>query len=186
MFDDPGKLFLGLVTGIIFGVLLQKGQVAKFQVIMGQLLLKNFTVLKIMATAIVVGAVGVNAIIALGGASLHVKEASMSRVVVGGILFGIGMAVFGLCPGTSVAASGEGRRDAMVGVVGMLFGAASYVVFFPALQDLFAIGPNWGKTTLPQATGGPMWVWVVAVAILLGTVLAVVQKLDPDNREPRS
>ena len=58
MFEDPLKLLLGLMTGIVFGVLLQKGQVAKFQKILGQFLLQDFTVIKIMATAIAVGTLG--------------------------------------------------------------------------------------------------------------------------------
>ena len=176
MFDDPFKMFLGLVTGIMFGILLQKGQVAKFQIILGQLLLKDFTVLKIMATAVIVGAVGVNVIVAMGWASLHIQPASVSRIVIGGVLFGIGLAVFGLCPGTSVAAAGEGRQDAMVGVLGMLFGAGSYVALFPKLQPLLSAGPDWGKITLPQVTASPTWVWVIGVASVLGTILAVVHK----------
>ncbi len=55
MFDSPEKLLLGLLTGIAFGVLLQKGRVAKFAVIVGQFLLKDWTVVKIMGTAVVVG-----------------------------------------------------------------------------------------------------------------------------------
>ena len=59
MFDSPSKLLLGLVTGVAFGFLLQKGQVTKFRVIVGQLLLRDWTVAKIMGTAVAVGAIGV-------------------------------------------------------------------------------------------------------------------------------
>ena len=61
MFDPAWKLLLGLFTGILFGFLLQKGRAAKFHVIVGQMLLKDWTVLKIMLTAIAVGAIGVYA-----------------------------------------------------------------------------------------------------------------------------
>ena len=104
MFDDPLKLVLGLLTGICFGFLLQKGQVAKFQTMLGQLLLKDYTVFKTMATAIAVGTIGVHVLIAMGWASPTVQPASLARLLIGGSLFGIGMAIFGLCPGTSVAA----------------------------------------------------------------------------------
>ena len=63
MFDSPDKLLLGLVTGVAFGFLLQKGRVAKFPVIVGQFLLKDWTVVKVMATAVAVGAVGVYALV---------------------------------------------------------------------------------------------------------------------------
>ena len=116
MFDSPEKLALGLISGIAFGFLLQKGRVAKFHVIVGQFLLKDWTVLKVMLTAVAVGAVGVWAMVSLGMASLTIKPAAFGGVIVGAVLFGVGMAIFGYCPGTSVAACGEGRRDAMVGV----------------------------------------------------------------------
>ncbi len=56
MFESPEKLALGLLTGIIFGFLLQRGHVAKYRTILGQLLLRDWTVVKVMGTAIVVGA----------------------------------------------------------------------------------------------------------------------------------
>ncbi len=55
MFDSPTKLLLGLVTGILFGVLLQKGRVSKFEAIVGQFLFKDWTVVRMMGTAVVVG-----------------------------------------------------------------------------------------------------------------------------------
>ena len=119
MFDSPGKLVLGLISGVLFGFLLQKGRVAKFRVIVGQFLLKDWTVVKVMLTAVAVGAVGVWLMLAMGMTSLHIKPAAFGGVVIGAILFGCGMAIFGYCPGTGVAACGEGRRDAMVGVLGM-------------------------------------------------------------------
>lgn len=79
MFDSPTKLLLGLITGIAFGFLLQKGQAAKYRVIMGQFLLKDWTVVKIMLTAVVVGSLGVWALVSLGAATLHIKAAAMGE-----------------------------------------------------------------------------------------------------------
>ena len=64
MFDSPEKLLLGFITGVAFGFLLQKGKVAKFHVIVGQFLLKDWTVIKVMLTAVAVGAIGVWAMVA--------------------------------------------------------------------------------------------------------------------------
>ncbi len=169
MFEEPLKLVLGLITGILFGFLLQKGRVAKFRVIIGQFLLKDWTVVKIMLTAVAVGAVGVWAMVQMGWTTLHIKPAAFAPVIIGGVLFGIGMALFGYCPGTSVAACGEGRRDAMVGVLGMVAGAFAYVAAFPALQTLTKAWGDWGKVTLPQVTGISPWIYVGA--IVLATVL---------------
>ena len=176
MFDSPDKLLLGFITGIAFGFLLQKGRVAKFRVIVGQFLLKDWTVFKVMLTAVAVGAIGVWIMVAMGWASLSIKPAAFGGVIVGAILFGTGMAIFGYCPGTSVAACGEGRRDAMVGVVGMLAGALIYVAAFPALQGLVNGLGNLGEVTLPAVTGLSPWIFVGALAIAAFLVAALVQR----------
>ena len=165
MFEEPTKLLLGLLTGVLFGFLLQKGQVAKFSVIIGQLLLRDWTVVKIMLTAVAVGSLGVYALVSFGLAGLHVKPALLGGVLFGGLLFGSGMAVFGYCPGTSVAACGEGRKDAAVGVLGMLAGAFAYVWLFPLHQPALKQFPDWGKVTLPEVTTTSPWLWIVGLLI---------------------
>lgn len=166
---------LGLFTGILFGILLQKGRVAKFRVIVGQFILADWTVLKIMGTAVVVGAVGVYALIALDMASLHIKPLEWAGAVAGGLCFGVGMAVFGYCPGTSVAACGEGRRDAMVGVLGMFLGALAYVALYPTLQPWVESAGSLGEFTLPQLTGTSPWLWIAGLAIVAGTAYALTR-----------
>ena len=175
MFDSPDRLLLGLLIGIVFGVLLQKGRVAKFSVIVSQFILKDWTVVKIMGTAVVVGSVGVYALVASGHADLHVKPFLLGGVLLGGVCFGVGMAVFGYCPGTGVAACGEGKPDAMVGVLGMLAGALAFVAAWPALQPVIKGLGDMGKITLPGATGTSPWLWVAA---LVGVGLAALALLS--------
>jgi hypothetical protein len=164
MFDSVPKLLLGLFTGFLFGFLLQKGRVAKFEVITGQLLLRDWTVAKIMLTAIAVGAIGVYALISMGAAGMHIKPTLLSGVIAGGILFGCGMAVLGYCPGTTVAACGEGHRDALFGLAGMLAGAFAYIWFFPVWSAVAGYSGDAGKITLPQIANTSPWPWVVALA----------------------
>ena len=83
----------------------------------------------------------------------------------GALCFGVGMATFGYCPGTSVAACGEGRRDAMVGVLGMLAGAAVFVALFPKLEPIIKGLGDLGKVTLPDITNTSPWLWVGALVI---------------------
>lgn len=186
MFDEPLNLVLGLVTGILFGILLQKGQVAKFQTILGQLLLKDWTVFKIMATAIAVGTLGLHLLIAGGWASLHIQTAALARVLIGGVLFGVGLAIFGLCPGTSVAACGEGRRDALVGVIGMLFGAGTYVAAFSTLEPVMKSMSDFGKVTLPQFTGTTPWLWSIGVAAIMTATLIILERIHPKEHDAKT
>lgn len=186
MFDPLWKLALGLVTGIVFGVLLQKGGVAKFRVIVGQFLLRDWTVVKIMGTAVIVGSVGIYALLPTDAVSLHIKPLVWFGIIVGGVCFGAGMALFGYCPGTSVAACGEGRRDAMVGVLGMLLGSGTYVILYPPISGLLKSWGDASKITLPEWTGTSPWLWVVGlgVALLTGIFLTVRTQRGSATRSP--
>ena len=97
-FESPTDLTLGLVTGICFGFLLQKGRVAKYQTILGQLLLRDWSVFKIMLTAIVTGAVGVYFMSERDATSLDIWPFQPAAMIIGAVLFGSGLAVIGYCP----------------------------------------------------------------------------------------
>lgn len=170
--DSPARLLLGLGTGVVFGALLQKGRASKYDVILDQLLLRDGIVARIMGTAVVVGSVGVHALESKGYAKPEIKPLQLGGVVGGGLLFGVGMALLGYCPGTTLAAIGEGRRDAVVGALGMLAGAGLFVRAFPALQPAIEAGDH-GKVTLPGATGTSPWPWIGA----MGTAAALANVL---------
>jgi uncharacterized protein len=178
MFESPGRLLLGFATGLAFGFLLQTGGVAKYRVIMGQLLLKDWTVAKIMGSAIAVGAIGVYAMQSVGWVQLEIKPAAFGALLGGGLLFGIGMAVVGLCPGTTVAACGEGRRDAIAAVGGMLFGAGVFVPLYTSLQRIADVLGNWGKVTLPDVTRSSPWIWVSALVLAAAAGFYLLERVQ--------
>jgi uncharacterized membrane protein YedE/YeeE len=162
MFESPLRLVLGLLVGVVFGFLLQKGRVAKHGVIVGQLVLRDFTVMKIMLTAIAVGAIGYWAL-----GPTEVKPVHWGGVVFGAFLFGSGLAVLGYCPGTTVAAVGEGRRDGMAGLLGMITGAFVFVAAYPFFERIQKSIGGLGKVTLPDVTKVAPLVWVVLLAVLV-------------------
>jgi uncharacterized protein len=164
--DSPGKLLLGLGSGIAFGGLLQKGRAAKNDVIVDQLLLRDHTIAKIMGTAITVGAAGFHALERRGRVQPDVKSLKLGGIVGGALLFGTGLAVLGYCPGTSLAALGERRGDAVAGVLGMLAGALAFVRTYPRLRPLIEAG-DLGKQTLPGLTRTSPWPWVAAMGVAL-------------------
>ncbi len=169
-FDSPLNLVYGLATGLVFGFLLQRGGVTRFRVIVGQFLLKDHTVLKTMLTAVVVGSMGIWAMHLYGDVSLHVKSVTVVANVAGGLIFGFGMALLGYCPGTGVAALGDGGfRQAAFGILGMIVGAAAYAEVYPAIKaNVLPLG-SYGKLTFPEMTGLSPWLFVVALAV--GAVL---------------
>jgi len=80
--------------------------------------------------------------------------------VVGGALFGIGWAVMGFCPGTSVGAVGEGRWHALFAVAGMIAGAAVYAELYPFFKATVLSWKDYGKIGLPEGLGVSPWVIV--------------------------
>ena len=164
--EGTAALWLALLFGAVFGILLHRGRVTDYNVIVNQFHLRDFTVLKVMFTAIVVGGVGVLALHGGGAASYHVKPADMLGVTIGAALFGAGMVLYGYCPGTGVAAVATGSIHALVGFVGMLAGGVLYAVSFKWVQaNILTVG-SLGKVRLPELTGVPDWGWFAALAVV--------------------
>jgi uncharacterized membrane protein YedE/YeeE len=173
-----GKLLLGLLTGFVFGFVLQKGRVTKYSVIVGQFLLRDFTVLKVMLTAVVVGGAGVYTLRALGLATLHVKPAQLAAVGAGGLIFGVGMALLGYCPGTGVAAAAEGRRDAIVGVGGMFLGALIFAECYASLAPTVLAWADLGPVTLPDLIPLPAWALLGAIGVVAVLLFRWIEKVE--------
>ena len=159
---------LGLVTGIFFGFLLQKGRVLRYDKQVGALLLKDMTIFKFMLSATVVGMFGILALHEIGVITLSLKAMNIGGILVGGALFGVGWAVLGYCPGTSVGAVGEGRWTAIFGVIGMVVGAGIYAQMYPFFKSSVLAWSDLGKIGLPETIGVNQW--VVAVIFTLITL----------------
>ncbi len=158
-------VWLAIPAGIAFGALLQRGGVTRFDTIVNQFRFRDFTVLKVMLTAIVVGGLGVWALNGAGAAQYQVKPANLLAVLLGAGLFGIGMAVYGYCPGTGIAAVATGRIDALAGVAGMVVGGMAYGLCYGWIRDHVESVWALGKVRLPQWTGIPDGVWWVALPV---------------------
>lgn len=175
MFDSPKRMILGLLFGVVFGIALQKGGLTKFRVIVGQFLFRDWTVLQTMMTAIVVGALGVFALKDLGYAQLHVKPAQLAAQGVGGLIFGVGMALLGYCPGTAVGALGEGSRRARWGVLGMLAGALLFVETFGIWSRLSEVAV-YGKKILPDLLHVPVWAAIAGLALATAGLFWAIER----------
>ena len=181
-----GSAALGaaLLLGAIFGVLLHRGGVANYNVIVNQFRFRDFTVLKIMMTAIVVGGIGVLALNSAGLANYHIKAANMLGVVLGAAVFGIGMVLYGYCPGTAIAAAAAGSLHALCGLVGILAGGTIYALSFPWFSAHILPVAALGKVRLPDVTGVPALVWFLALIAIAITVFILVEKIE--RRSPPS
>ncbi len=155
------QLALGLLGGVVFGFLLQRGGATDYNVLVGQLLLTDFTVLKIMLSAVVTGMIGVHLLHRFGLAKPSPRPGSWGSTAIGGLIFGVGFGVLGYCPGTVAGAVGEGRLDAIVGgVPGILLGAALFAALYPKLSRGILEKGAFRSLTLPEALGARTW-WVI-------------------------
>ena len=161
------SLLYGLITGIVFGVLLQRAEVLRFDKQVGALRLKDMTIFKFMLSAIIVGAVGVYLLKDLGMIQLSLKGTSIGAQMIGGALFGVGWALLGYCPGTAGGALGEGRTDAAWGILGMLAGAAIHAWAYPFLKNNIETIGNFGKITVPEILGINHWFVIFAFIALV-------------------
>lgn len=170
--DSPKQLLLGFVFGIAFGYLLQKGGVAKFEVLLGALLLTDFTVMKIMLTAILVGMIGIFGMYSLGLVKLHVKPTKYAANIIGGLIFGVGFALIGYCPGTGAAALGQGNLDAIAGIAGLLAGSYLYAELSRKLSATVLAWGNRGGIMLPDLIGVRLFPFLLAfIPVLVGGLL---------------
>jgi uncharacterized protein len=149
---------LGLITGVLFGFVLQKGRVLRFEKQVGAMLLNDMTIFKFMLSAILVGMVGITLLTDTGIITSSHKSMNLGAVLLGGALFGTGWAVMGFCPGTSIGALGEGRWHAVSAIAGMVAGAALYAELYPFFKSTVLAWKDFGKIGLPEALGVSPWV----------------------------
>lgn len=160
-------LLYGLVTGFLFGFLLQKARVIRYDKQLGALRLLDMTIIKFMGSSILVGMVGVYLLHDLGMAELSIKGMITGPVVIGGLLFGLGWGLLGYCPGTSAGALGEGRVDAFWGILGMIAGAALFAEAYPWLVTTVYTWGDFGAVTIPQLLGLNHWLIIPFFMVLV-------------------
>jgi len=150
-------LIYGLITGVLFGFFLQRGQVLRYDKQLGALRLLDMTIVKFMLTSVLTAMVGVYLLHDLGLAKLSVKATVLGGNIIGGLIFGVGWGLFGYCPGTAMGAVGEGRWGAVWGILGMLLGAGLFAEAYPFLKQTVLTWGSLGKITLPQVLGVNHW-----------------------------
>lgn len=175
---SANQLLLGTLFGVIFGFLLQKGGVAKYHVLLGVLLLEDFTVVKVMLTAIIVGGIGIFSLHAMGLVKLHIKPTRYAANIIGGLLFGIGFGLLGYCPGTGAAALGQGNWDAIAGVVGLMAGSYVFAECSGWLGKTVMKWGDRGKLMLPELFGMRLSMFLLIFVPVLIVVLVAVDRFN--------
>ncbi|MFT5482602.1 MAG: putative membrane protein YedE/YeeE [Halieaceae bacterium] len=173
-------LFIGFAIGCIFGAILFLGGASSYRKILGTLLLRDMSIIKLMMTAIGVGTLGVYLLDTGGLANMSIKPAYVWGIIAGGIIFGIGWAVSGYCPGTCVVGAAEGKKDAIFTVLGAFVGAFIFSLAYPYLETALIEPANFGKVTFETLLGiDGIWIAIPFSVAMLYTAFFVLK----DNYE---
>ena len=132
-------------------------------------------IIKLILTSIAVGTVGIYALDLVDMANMSIKPTYILGITIAGLIFGVGFAVAGYCPGTCVVAAAEGKTDAIVTVIGGLAGAMIYALVAPLMQGLIGM-TNYGNVTFASAFDvNGLWIAIPFSAILFFLVFKVLK-----------
>ncbi len=188
-----GSLALVFLIGIIFGGIIQYTRVDKFEKIAGFSMLKDTIIPKMLFLTVGLTSIALYFMVEAGGAHYHIKPILWQGLIVGGILFGISMAILGKCPGTGPVSIAEGRIDVLVGAIGGLFGGLVFTLYY---DDFFKslMGESAGKLTLPEFFPGHEHIVVLVFGIAVTLIAILIPKKElfdeadlrqlPDDQRP--
>ena len=166
--EGHGSIAVVFFIGILFGGIIQYTRVDKFEKIAGFAMLKDTIVPKMLFLAIGITSIALFFEVQLGYASFHIKPMILSGLIIGGILFGISMAILGKCPGTGPISIAEGRMDVLVGAIGGIFGGYVFTKYYDSFFKPL-MGESYGKETLLNTLGdhASWFVFLFGIALII-------------------
>ena len=179
------EIIIAVLLGFGFGFALDKAGMTRYHKIVNVYRFTDLAVLKFMLSAMVTGMIGVYALHWAGEIELSAATSTIPfKALAGGLLFGVGMSLIGMCPGTAVAGAGRGQLDYLIpGIGGMLTGALAYGFLYPRIADFFADSPNYGTDKLPQLWDLSPLLAVYVFAQMMLLVLYLVARLNVRRRD---
>lgn len=165
--SDTMSLGIALLVGIAFGWFLERGGMGDAHKLTGQFHLTDFAVFKVMFSAILTAMLGLFVLVRTGWVDdrlIYVPETFLLPQLIGGVVFGFGFVMAGLCPGTSCVAAASGRLDGLGAAAGMLGGVFVFAETYPFLATLHGAGAR-GVLTLPALTHLPAGVVMFLITI---------------------
>lgn len=118
-------LLFALLTGIAFGMFLEKAGFGNARKLVQQFYLNDMSMFKVLFSAIVTAMVGIYWLSYFGVldiTEIYINGSYLWPQIIGGILFGFGFVMSGLCPGTSCVAVFTGKLDGLAVFAGMFAG----------------------------------------------------------------
>lgn len=164
------EVWLGILSGAAFGFVIQRvGATDPEEMALGHLM-HDPRIPRFMLLAVIFSAIGLFCLQAVGVGRTVILPLTIGGILVGGTLFGLGWGLAGYCPGTTWAAVGEGRMDAIFALIGGLAGTAAFAHLHAWLIPAVYAPINLGQATMGNLFGHPLTGLVVEIAVLLTAV----------------
>ncbi|MBI4877004.1 MAG: YeeE/YedE family protein [Acidobacteria bacterium] len=180
-FGEGAGFLLIFLLGFGFGFFLERAGFASARKLTGMFYFRDFAVLRVMFTAIVVAMLGLLYLASLGVvdmAAMSIPPTILGAQIVGGLLLGVGFIVGGYCPGTSVVGVASGKIDAIFYVLGVIAGSGLFGLGYEPLQGLYHWGEQ-GVVTLSQwsgLSGGALAPIIVMIALAAFAATEIVDR----------
>ncbi|MFA5454484.1 MAG: YeeE/YedE thiosulfate transporter family protein [Sulfurimonas sp.] len=171
-----GSIWLVLFIGFCFGAIILYSRLDKFEKMAGFMIFEDTLVPRMAMTTVALSSIGFYFLVEGGYATFDIKPTILGGLIIGGILFGIGLVILGKCPSAFFVSVSEGRVDALVGVIGGMFGGAVFTLAYPFIEKI--IGPNLGKIRLSDIFGGYDLAIVIVLSISLLSAAYFIPTLD--------
>jgi hypothetical protein len=165
------SLVASFFIGIGFGFFLERAGFGNARKLAAQFYLRDFAVLKVMFTAIVVASVGFWWLVLMGFIDLSmtfINPTFIGAQAIGGLILGVGFIIGGYCPGTSCVATATGKIDGLVYLAGVVFGILVFSLVQPGITKLHNLG-SMGEAFVWKWLGiSPGIMVLIAVAMAVG------------------
>jgi hypothetical protein len=173
------EIVKALLLGFGFGFMLHKAGLTHYARIVNVYRLRDMTVMQFMLAALLVGGFAIQAGVDLGfSRGLPIPPTFVVANLAGGVVFGVGMATAGYCPGTIVAEAGEGRLDAWIaGLSGLIVGAIVFGLLHPVLMPALSRTGALGRITFASLLGVSPWLVLLVFGELVAVVLLLVARV---------
>ncbi|WP_373030447.1 YeeE/YedE thiosulfate transporter family protein [Sulfurovum sp.] len=170
MFDvvaeqEHGSILKVLLIGFAFGAIILYSRLDKFEKMAGFMIFEDTMVPRMAMTTVALSSVGFYFLVQSGYATYDIKPTLLGGLIIGAILFGIGLVILGKCPSAFLVSVSEGRIDAFIGVLGGMFGGLAFTLGYPYIKHI--LGPDLGKIRLPDFFIGHGLVTVLTVSGIL-------------------
>ncbi|PHR57821.1 MAG: hypothetical protein COA44_04930 [Arcobacter sp.] len=178
--QEHGSILYIFFAGIVFGTIIQYVRADKFEKIAGFAMLKDTIVPKMLFLTVGLTSIGLYFMIDAGVASYHLKPIILPGLIIGGLMFGVSMAIMGKCPGTGPISIAEGRVDVLVGAFGGLLGGLVFTLFY---DEVFhpLMGESMGSIALPSLFPGYESFVVIAFGLAVIAVAILIPKKELED-----